>query len=281
MTLNCSVCRNTSFHDSFPGLIKCDHCGFIMANLTISHKQIQSLYGIDYFNGDEYADYLSDKKLIQKNLSKRLDHIRKYIENGNLIEIGSAYGFFLELAKKHFFIQGYEISEEAAYYASNTLNIPTRTTNFSDDTTIKSQSIDLAVMWDVIEHLDKPEDVISKLSTVLKPKGYLFLTTGDIGSKLARFQGPSWRMIHPPTHLKYFSRETITRLLNAHGFEIVEIRYPGYWRSIKEILHGLFVLGNNKPDSLMYNLLQNFTPQRTGIYLNTYDIMFVIARLSY
>ena len=46
----------------------------------------------------------------------------------------------------------------------------------------------------------------------------LALTTGDIGSVNARLRGHKWRMIHPPTHLHYFSAETMKALLDRHGF---------------------------------------------------------------
>ena len=62
-----------------------------------------------------------------------------------------------------------------------------------------------------------------KAYEVLKPGGRLFLTTGDIGSWVARIQGPRWRLIHPPTHLHYFSKATITRLLTGLGFSVQEV----------------------------------------------------------
>ena len=115
---------------------------------------------------------------------------------------------------------------------------------------------------------------------MLKPNGHLFITTGDIDSKLAKSQGSRWRMIHPPSHLQYFSKNTLTKLLNSKGFEVIDVKYPGYWRSLGQILHGLFILGSNDKESIMYILLRIVVPKRFGLYLNTYDIMLVTAKLT-
>ena len=56
-------------------------------------------------------------------------------------------------------------------------------------------------LWDTIEHLAEPEAYLEKIAKSLPVGGWLFLTTGDIGSPMARARGSRWRMIHPPTHL--------------------------------------------------------------------------------
>ena len=276
----CNICANETFKQSFPGLIQCIHCDFITANTSLTSEDIRLLYGAQYFSGEEYADYIGDKKVIQKNLSNWLKLIRKYKQSGILIEIGSAYGFFLEIASKHFQVSGYEVSESAATYSNDVINVRTYNTDFLDDTEIPANSVDLAVMWDVIEHLPDPAAIIQKLQYILKPNGHLFITTGDIDSKLAKSQGSKWRMIHPPSHLQYFSKTTLTKLLNSKGFEVIDVKYPGYWRSLGQILHGLFILGSNEKDSIIYKLLRNVVPRRFGVYLNTYDIMLITAKLT-
>ena len=276
----CIVCPHETFKQSFPGLIQCINCNFITANISLTAEDIRVLYGAEYFSGEEYADYIGDKKVIQRNLSNWLNIIRKYRESGILVEIGSAYGFFLELASKHFQVSGYEVSESAATYSNNVVNVKTYNMDFLDDRKIDANSVDVAVMWDVIEHLPNPSTIIEKLQQVLKPNGHLFITTGDIDSKLAKSQGSRWRMIHPPSHLQYFSKNTLTKLFNSKGFEVIDVKYPGYWRSLGQILHGLFILGSNDKESVMYKLLRNVVPKRFGLYLNTYDIMLVTAKLT-
>ena len=55
------------------------------------------------------------------------------------------------------------------------------------------------------------------------------MTTGDIGSLMARWRGARWRQIHPPTHLHYFSKLTLAQLLERHGFTVAYAGYDGMY----------------------------------------------------
>ena len=195
-----------------------------------------------------------------------------------LVEVGSAYGFFLELAQEYFQVCGYDISEDAARYAKEVTGVPVSANDFVSDRSVGNQSVNAVVMWDVVEHMEDPGVFVDRAAAILNPGGYLFITTGDIEAWLPRHQGPRWRLIHPPTHLQYFSRDTMTRMLGSKGFDVVQVIYPGYWRSVQQILHGIFVLGKHKKHSIPQRLLSWLLPLKTGVYLNTFDIMMVIAR---
>ena len=133
-------------------------------------------------------------------------------------------------------------------------------------------------MWDVIEHLVNPEEFIKKASFETKRNGRIYITTGDISAWLPKKQKEKWRMIHPPTHVHYFTKNSITRLLNKHGYEIERISYPPVSRSIRVIFYSLFIL-NKKPFKL-FQWIYKLIPEKASIKLNTFDIMFVIARKS-
>jgi hypothetical protein len=131
-------------------------------------------------------------------------------------------------------------------------------------------------MWDTIEHIRDPHLYIEKISSIVPKDGLLALTTGDIDSLLARLQRDRWCLIHPPTHIHYFSRRTIKCLLRQYGFETIYNRYCGFFRSIDNIAYNLFVLRQKRP--YLYNIIKRSGLGRIDFYINLYDIMFVIAR---
>jgi hypothetical protein len=59
---------------------------------------------------------------------------------------------------------------------------------------------------------------------LLRPGGRLVLSTGDVGSLLARLCGARWHLYTIPEHLFFYSRESLRRLLQGHGFEVEELR---------------------------------------------------------
>jgi hypothetical protein len=46
------------------------------------------------------------------------------------------------------------------------------------------------------------------------------LTTGDVGSLVARLSGSRWHLYTIPEHLFFYSRRSLRLLLEAHGFRV-------------------------------------------------------------
>jgi 2-polyprenyl-3-methyl-5-hydroxy-6-metoxy-1,4-benzoquinol methylase len=259
----------------YPGILRCPSCGFVFADTQLSAAELQKLYQRTYFFGNEYLNYLEDKPAIQKNFSARMRTLMKFSFSGNLFEIGCAYGFFLDLAQRHWKVQGCDISEPACDEARRT-GLDVTCGDFLD-LKLKDEHFDVVAMWDTIEHLARPDLYVQKASSLLKPGGILCATTGDIGSMMAKMRKQRWRLIHPPTHLYYFDRRSIQRLMEQNGLEIIHFEHCGYSRSVQQILYSLLVLNHETGmRRKIYDLLKplfNFS-----LYLNLYDIMFVIAR---
>jgi len=247
--------------------------------MSLSPNDLKALYSKNYFMGEEYIDYVRDKEVLQLNFEKHIKAIKKLhnFPATHVLEIGCAYGFFGEAFLRHFpdsnYI-GFDISTDAVSYGKQSLGL-----NLSDNDYLTSQlkhSVDAVFMWDVIEHLDNPDLYLQQVSTNSVSGAYLFITTADIEAVLAKIQKRCWRMIHPPTHLHYFSKNTIIQLLNKNGYEIVEITYPPVYRSIRQIFYSLFLLNRNA--NKLLTAINNKIPIHWAIPLNTFDIMFVIAK---
>jgi SAM-dependent methyltransferase len=234
------------------------------------------LYAEGYFQQEEYADYAAQRDSLTRNLKARARDLRRYSTGGRLLELGCAYGYFLGIASEWWCARGIDISEHAVRHAREALGVDAVQGDFlqMED---EPEAYDVVCLWDTIEHLRRPVAVLEKAARSLRPGGVLALTTGDVESRLARWRGERWRLIHPPTHLFYFSRRTIAAALRRCGLEVVDISYVGYYRSLGAILHGLFVVRRN-PGSILRRLAASKLAQRVPIYLNTFDIMQVIAR---
>lgn len=274
--LQCELCGHKgNWIPVYPkkAIVKCPNCQLVFYDKKIDAA---SLYTEDYFKGGEYADYLADKEIIQRNFGQRIKQLRKYKEGGRLLEIGSAYGLFMEMAQPFWEVTGVEISSEGAEYARKTLRLDVRTADFLslED---EHENYDIICMWDTIEHLAHPVRYIEKASRWLKPGGLLFLTTGDIDSWMSRFRKDRWRLIHPPTHLYYFSKNTLSHSVNKAKLEVVNVSHVGFSRSFRAILYGLFVAGGKKY-SWVYRLLTANGKIDLPIYLNFYDIMMLVAK---
>ncbi len=276
----CVACgRSGHYLPYWPGLLRCGFCTHCIAATDVASLNFSRLYDESYFSGDEYANYLGDRSTFDKQFWARLKQVLRYQKSGRMIEIGCAFGFFLNLARDHFDVQGYEISQAAARYAATELGLDVRCADFSA-VDVAPGTADVIVMWDVIEHLPRPDLTILKAGEVLGAGAHLFLTTGDIGSALARLRREKWRLVHPPTHLQYFTRKSITQLLERAGLSVVNLKYCSTRRSIRQVAYSLCMLGRKKRPRL-YRRIDALPLADLSFALNTYDIMFVAARKTH
>jgi 2-polyprenyl-3-methyl-5-hydroxy-6-metoxy-1,4-benzoquinol methylase len=282
MRSNCPICNATAVSAIYNNtLLKCEACTHVWANMALSEDELRKIYAENYFKGEEYADYIADKEIIQKNFGKRLKSVQNLNPKpslSNVLEIGCAYGFFGELITKNnpqinYF--GVDISEDAIAYAREKFRLNVSEKNYLNIENSVGTYTDV-FMWDVIEHLPHPEDFIKKASREMALDGRIYITTGDIGAWLPQKQKEKWRMIHPPTHLHYFTQKSIAELLSKHQLEIERITYPPVSRSVRVIFYSLFMLNKNPwgITKLIYRLI----PKKASVSANTKDIMFVIAK---
>ena len=85
---------------------------------------------------------------------------------------------------------------------------------------------DLITMIDVIEHVRDPSQSLVELRGLLRPGGWLLVSTPDVGSAKARLLGQRWDNYQNPTHLFYFSGRSLGRLIRSAGFAEVTVWRP-------------------------------------------------------
>lgn len=277
--MKCIVCgAEMSKHFKIRGLMICPKCTFVCADINMSEIDAEKLYDSNYFCGCEYTDYVSDHVLHSNNFRRKLHIMEKVI--GNLkskkcYEIGSAYGFFLEQAQNFFFeCSGIDISVDAIEYAQNVTKVNAVSGDFLNVDVL--DKFDVVCMWDTIEHLANPKEYIEKVYDILKPNGYLCITTGDIGSVNAKIRGHKWRQIHPPTHLQYFSKNTLSKFVSECGFEVIKIFYPGNELSFRNIIYSIFCLKWGK--TKWYNKHSEDKWLNGKVYVNFHDYIFMIVK---
>ncbi len=278
MTHRCIVCAGTSLKPLYEGILQCRQCNYVFADLGLTDEELFNLYTDRFFCGGEYKDYLADKKILQKNFKLRFRALQPFLErrHKSLFEIGSAYGFFLEVVRNHFdSVQGIDVHERGARYADEHLGLDVIQGDFLQHD-FGNEKFDVVCLWDTIEHLREPQLYLRKISSHTESGALIAITTGDVESPVARLRKQKWRLIHPPTHAHYFSTKTLTRLLDSHGFNVIYNRYCGFYRSVDSALYNILVLRHGK--SRAYELLQRSGAANFDFYLNLYDIMYVIAR---
>jgi SAM-dependent methyltransferase len=234
----CTVCQGTDVRPSFEigsyALSHCNQCGHTWVSAGVDGDVLAKAYGEEYYAaGDEghavgYRDYLRDAKLRSKGFKERLDLIERHVpKRGRILDYGCAVGLFVKVAADAGWdSMGYERSEWAANYGRRELGVNIVVGDGTRGLPFEG-GFDVVTMWDVVEHLDDPRAVVGAVARVLKPGGLLALNTVNGSSVGARLAGRDWRHLAPPHHLQYFTRASLTRLLNELDLQLVSTRALG------------------------------------------------------
>jgi len=238
----CPVCtrrmERALIRDSEKNIFLCDHCG-LMSQQYFDPPAF--VYEKNYF-GDDYAaqygkTYLEDRENIDRLGAARLEVInaiykkmqKKYGFSGaNLLDIGCAYGFFLDLARDsdQWNVEGVEISETASQYARDHLMLNVDTASFLEKE-VPKEYFHAISMWYVIEHTAKINEVIEKIYTSLVRGGIIAISTPNNRGHIGRFHRAKYLAQHPADHLYDFSVPTMIMFLKRYRFKVIKVRVTG------------------------------------------------------
>lgn len=218
----CNTDTELKFVKSGMNIRHCKRCGLAFVFPQPSIETQQKYYDTSFREGG-YKLYNASENLRIRLNQKRFNEISKYKPNGNLLDIGCASGFFLDVASQNGLVTfGVELSKEAVQIArqkhKNIFNGILENSKYPDS------FFDIIALFDIIEHVLDPRTTIKEISRIIKSGGLLVITTPDISSWHAKIMGKRWGLITPLEHLFYFSPTSIRVLLEKYGFRVEEVR---------------------------------------------------------
>jgi SAM-dependent methyltransferase len=92
---------------------------------------------------------------------------------------------------------------------------------------VKKGSVDVVTAFEVIEHLAQPSMLLKQAKQVLKPQGFLCLTTPNFNALSRGVQRQRSVIFGYPDHLCFFFREWFILNAASYGFEVLDIRTEG------------------------------------------------------
>ncbi len=205
---------------------------------------------------------------------ERLYDLKRFASHGRLLEIGCSTGEMLLAAKESFEVSGVEADALSSRIASERgmqcFNGALADANFA------AESFDVAALYHVLEHFPSPRAEMNELRRILKPGGLLVMETPNIANIWFRLLGARWRQFIPD-HLFFFSPQTIRRLCEETGFEIVELRNVGKAMSARLLISRIGRYHQPTARALSFFSRKLELDNRT-IRLNFGDVMRLYAR---
>lgn len=156
-----------------------------------------------------------------------------------VLDVGCGNGAFLHRAiEMGFEAVGCELDPKAAKLSQQQgLNV------YAGDafsSLLDDKRFDFITLNHVIEHVEAPQEVLSRLHDLLEPGGWIWLALPNPQALGRSVYGKAWKGFHPPFHLLIPHQNMLTGWLQQAGF--VDVRAmrrgsqsPGLWRESKRI----------------------------------------------
>ena len=242
----CSICSGSEFNFYTSGydyemetcsnkwiFKKCTRCAHVQLDPRPAPSTLNTIYPKHYYSYG-ITKKLNPIALFGKNILDRFKINRILnilnIQLGNYLDIGCGDGRYLRsvqlianLSRSN--IYGLELNPEVVNeLCDEGFGVFCEKVETCNE--ILNNSISLATMFHVIEHVDNPVAVVKKISGWLVPGGVLAIETPNLDSMDAKlFKDKYWGGYHFPRHWHLFDEKTLSNLLRREGIEPILISY--------------------------------------------------------
>ncbi|MDO9034020.1 MAG: class I SAM-dependent methyltransferase [Methanoregula sp.] len=231
----CEICKSTEFDviaseiREGPGIILlCRQCGLTLQDIRQTEQELEKYYNEVYqqTNSLRFGETQMPREHFQDSLSSAgpvFERVRPLLgPEKRILEIGCGSGALLSKIKPHVReAVGAELNKDFVSFIRNDLGI----TAYAQDVNtmdIPDGSFDIILCIMTLDHLPNPARTIATMKRLLKPDGTIYLEVPNRDDALnhylpspnqAKFNMFFWHK----AHYFYFTRETLTRLLENEG----------------------------------------------------------------
>ncbi len=218
--IDCPVCGGASFTELFrkhdEPFVQCDGCGLILINPRPVHAEVLETYDADYSKG-----YVAKQKGKRRRAARWVGRMRSLVPSGRWLDVGCSAGFIVEAARNAGYdAWGIDVEPWGVAYAREHLKLENVCVGMLEEQNFKDGFFDIITAYEVIEHVPDLNGFLAQLRRLLAPDGVIVIHTPDVGHWRRPKNLESWEAVIPSEHLYYFSRATLTALVEKHGLRV-------------------------------------------------------------
>jgi SAM-dependent methyltransferase len=173
-------------------------------------------------------EYLAEVEDIYWSVKEALNSLVKEKKAIKILEIGSGLGYLTySLIDAGYNVLGLDISQTAVTQANEIFGNHYICTDLFEYAQLHSESYDIVILSEVIEHVDKPLDFVDSILKLLKHGGSAIITTPN------KSLFPSdiiWNTENPPVHCWWFSEDSMKFIAKSYQVSIDFINLEGFYK---------------------------------------------------
>lgn len=245
---DCPLChskQNAHLWNSEDGYeyVRCLECDFVFVTPFITYDQWRDYYRKFQTDTDGINSELSESRAAEDYLKDDFERfsyyvnlLRKYKRSGNVLDIGCLTGNFLKIAKDNGFSPfGVEFRPVAIETAKSLYGIQNIWNGYFEE--IAPQLIaadtryDIISLWETLEHVLYPEEVIRNARRLLAPGGLIAITVPNFDNLQVKILREKCFHclggIGNAGHINMFTPLTLRHFLEKNGFEMLHLETEG------------------------------------------------------
>jgi SAM-dependent methyltransferase len=213
-------------------IVACRACGLCYTNPRPDAASLAQFYGPDY-GPHRHCGLLRHQRRaarcwawMPRSLRAGNPERRGWPPEGpaRLLDVGCGGGKFLErMQLQGWRVTGLDISAAMVARIRSQLRLPALVGQLPHPE-LTSARFELVTMWQSLEHLPQPLEVLREVHRFLAPGGRLMVSVPNIASGPFRWFGAAWYGVELPRHLIHFTPVTLRRMLERAGFAVEAMR---------------------------------------------------------
>lgn len=218
----CPVCGARDGRQYRPGMVpammRCPACGLLWRPGIADAPPSDETYEEGYY--EWWRELPGAIAARRATFHRLLALLERYVTPGRLLDVGSALGLLLEVARERGWeVTGVEVSRHAVALARGRLGAGVVHLGRLEDAPLAEASFDAITLTDVLEHLPDPVASLRRCRELLAPGGRLLITTPAVGCASERLMGRGWFQFKDE-HTRLFTPRALRSALERAGLEL-------------------------------------------------------------
>lgn len=223
----------TDVEDRMPGayqISRCDRCGVNFLSVRPVPEDIPLCYPRTYHIVTPRSANPVARAMYALRAICRLRRLQRVCRRRptTVLEVGCGDGRFLQLLERRW---GRDVKLVGVELSESRMEVPKGSHIHLLSGGIETSSLndwfDLVLMYEVLEHVSHPKQVLLKAAGRMRAGSLLLGSVPSWESPWRRLFPKHWAGLQIPRHQVFFDRASLSRLLEETGFEVVGV-YPVY-----------------------------------------------------
>ncbi len=191
---------------------RCKRCG--LTCLTTPPEDLERYYSLDYYRAP------SQRRLRWAAWRERyqIDLVLDHVKEGRLVDVGAAWGTFaLQARNSGFDVTAIEADNGCCDYLRSVVGVEAACSTEPGAVLDGLPPSNVVTMWQVVEHLRDPWEVLDHVANNLDDRGVLILSTPNPDALSFRLLAARWPHIDAPRHQWLIPAPVLVAFLQTRG----------------------------------------------------------------